>query len=263
MTEKFRDHLLGQKCVVYTDNNPHSHLSTAKLCATEHHWAASGLVKATRMHPYIRTCSSRQVTCHSTPDLHVLQEADPIIKEFLTFWTRNRAVISWCSWTTSGFQGDYSAGQTVGPASGARKGALLLCHPPQGERSAPADTSCITEDTGTTAVAWWTWPPRCWADNRAGPSAVLLAWDASWHQTVVSEMWALPCSQRHSTYCLCIYGPIACFSSKSGPDYWFFHPGAIGEWGGEHPGHNWRFFKVYPGCTNPWPAGIYSGQSVG
>ncbi|XP_063731577.1 retrovirus-related Pol polyprotein from transposon 412 [Eleginops maclovinus] len=40
MTEKFREYLLGQKCVVYTDNNPLSHLSTAKLGATEQRWAA-------------------------------------------------------------------------------------------------------------------------------------------------------------------------------------------------------------------------------
>lgn len=35
MTEKFREYLLGHKCVVYTDNNPLSHLSSAKLGATE------------------------------------------------------------------------------------------------------------------------------------------------------------------------------------------------------------------------------------
>lgn len=40
MTEKFREYLLGQKCVVFTDNNPLSHLSTAKLGATEQRWAA-------------------------------------------------------------------------------------------------------------------------------------------------------------------------------------------------------------------------------
>lgn len=40
MTEKFRDYLLGQKCMVFTDNNPLSHLSTAKLGATEQRWAA-------------------------------------------------------------------------------------------------------------------------------------------------------------------------------------------------------------------------------
>ena len=40
MTEKFRDYLLGQKCIVWTDNNPLSHLSTAKLGATEQRWAA-------------------------------------------------------------------------------------------------------------------------------------------------------------------------------------------------------------------------------
>lgn len=40
MTEKFREYLLGNKCVVYTDNNPLSHLSSAKLGATEQRWAA-------------------------------------------------------------------------------------------------------------------------------------------------------------------------------------------------------------------------------
>lgn len=40
MTGKFHDYLLGQKCVVCTDNNPLSHLSTAKLGATEQRWAA-------------------------------------------------------------------------------------------------------------------------------------------------------------------------------------------------------------------------------
>lgn len=40
MAEKFREYLLGHKCVVYTDNNPLSHLSTAKLGALEQRWAA-------------------------------------------------------------------------------------------------------------------------------------------------------------------------------------------------------------------------------
>ncbi len=40
MTEKFREYLLGHKCVVYTDNNPLSYLSSAKLGATEQRWAA-------------------------------------------------------------------------------------------------------------------------------------------------------------------------------------------------------------------------------
>lgn len=40
MTEKFREYLLGHKCVVYTDNNPLSHLPSAKLGATEQRWAA-------------------------------------------------------------------------------------------------------------------------------------------------------------------------------------------------------------------------------
>lgn len=40
MTEKFREYLLGQKCIVFTDNNPLSHLTSAKLGATEQRWAA-------------------------------------------------------------------------------------------------------------------------------------------------------------------------------------------------------------------------------
>ncbi|KAL7853106.1 hypothetical protein SRHO_G00188910 [Serrasalmus rhombeus] len=40
MTEKFREYLLGHHCVVYTDNNPLSHLSSAKLGALEQRWAA-------------------------------------------------------------------------------------------------------------------------------------------------------------------------------------------------------------------------------
>lgn len=40
LTEKFREYLLGNKCLVYTDNNLLSHLMTAKLGATEQRWAA-------------------------------------------------------------------------------------------------------------------------------------------------------------------------------------------------------------------------------
>lgn len=40
MTEKFGEYLLGHKCIVYTNNNPLSHLSSAKLGATEQRWAA-------------------------------------------------------------------------------------------------------------------------------------------------------------------------------------------------------------------------------
>ncbi|XP_072293407.1 uncharacterized protein [Eucyclogobius newberryi] len=40
MTEKFREYLLGHRCVVYIDNNPLRHLSTAKLGAVEQRWAS-------------------------------------------------------------------------------------------------------------------------------------------------------------------------------------------------------------------------------
>lgn len=40
MTTKFREYLLGQKCVVWTDNNPLSHLQSAKLGAVEQRWVS-------------------------------------------------------------------------------------------------------------------------------------------------------------------------------------------------------------------------------
>lgn len=136
LTEKFREYLLGQKCVVYTDNNPLSHLSTAKLGATEQRWAAqlsafdftikyrsgrsnqnadalsrqhpasasmteyvaSGLPIPTPLQQAIMTTPAVQGTqatisafpSHTHSDLRVLQEADPTIKEFLRFWTRQK-----------------------------------------------------------------------------------------------------------------------------------------------------------------------------
>ena len=40
VTDKFKDYLMGSKCIVYTDHNPLAHLKTAKLGATEHRWVA-------------------------------------------------------------------------------------------------------------------------------------------------------------------------------------------------------------------------------
>ncbi|KAL2085708.1 hypothetical protein ACEWY4_019028 [Coilia grayii] len=40
VTERFREYLLGAQFVVYTDNNPLSHLQTAKLAAVEQRWAS-------------------------------------------------------------------------------------------------------------------------------------------------------------------------------------------------------------------------------
>lgn len=40
VTEKFRDYLIGNKFTVFTDNNPLSHLKTAKLGAVEQRWAS-------------------------------------------------------------------------------------------------------------------------------------------------------------------------------------------------------------------------------
>lgn len=40
VTEKFREYLLGSNFIIYTDNNPLSHLQTAKLGAVEQRWAS-------------------------------------------------------------------------------------------------------------------------------------------------------------------------------------------------------------------------------
>ena len=40
VTDKFREYLLGNKFVVFTDNNPLSHLQTAKLGALEQRWVS-------------------------------------------------------------------------------------------------------------------------------------------------------------------------------------------------------------------------------
>lgn len=40
MGEKFREYLLGHKCLFFTDNNPLSYLGSAKLGAMEQRWAS-------------------------------------------------------------------------------------------------------------------------------------------------------------------------------------------------------------------------------
>ena len=40
MTEKLKDHLLGSKFTIFTDNNPLTHLDNAKLGAVEQRWVA-------------------------------------------------------------------------------------------------------------------------------------------------------------------------------------------------------------------------------
>lgn len=135
MTEKFREYLLGNKCIVYTDNNPLSHLVSAKLAATEQRWAAqmasfdfelkyrSGKCNQnadalSRQHPpssqdmeamlpgtvmpkpLQQALQSRKVEAtqaavaamprHSPPELHALQQADPVIQELVAFWGDRR-----------------------------------------------------------------------------------------------------------------------------------------------------------------------------
>ena len=120
MTEKFREYLLGHKCVVFTDNNPLSYLQSAKLGATEQRWAAqlaafdfeikyragrvnqnadalSRLPAGSSTLPPVAgapdTVSATQAVVsvfprNSTFKVRMLQEADPTLSAVLGFWRR-------------------------------------------------------------------------------------------------------------------------------------------------------------------------------
>ena len=133
MTEKFREYLLGHRCVVFTDNNPLSYLQSAKLGATEQRWAAQ--VAAFDFEIKYRTGRSNQnadalsrlpacsqglreqvwpttpvpqviqavaavgrvpvaqavvsvFPSHTSPEIRLLQENDPVLGSVLRFWKR-------------------------------------------------------------------------------------------------------------------------------------------------------------------------------
>lgn len=123
VTEKFREYLLGHHCTVFTDNNPLSHLSTAKLGATEQRWASElaafdltikyrpGAQNAnadalSRLHGTVMESDGSLsndvgVQCEMIPsvqaeisvlpgcsfsDLCRLQKQDPVIGPFLKYW---------------------------------------------------------------------------------------------------------------------------------------------------------------------------------
>ena len=135
MTEKFREYLLGHKCIVYTDNNPLSHLTSAKLCAAEQRWAAqlasfdfdikyrsgrsnqnadalsrqcppgpqdieamlpgTAMPKPLQQALALREDEVIQATIvalpqHTTPEICILQQADPVILEFMPFFERKQ-----------------------------------------------------------------------------------------------------------------------------------------------------------------------------
>uniref|UniRef100_A0A3P9NJ42 Gypsy retrotransposon integrase-like protein 1 n=1 Tax=Poecilia reticulata TaxID=8081 RepID=A0A3P9NJ42_POERE len=122
VTEKFREYLLGNKCTVFTDNNPLSHLATAKLGATEQMWVSelAAFDLTLKYHPGSQNANadalSRQHTTHreagagsglregfagvqeeisalpglSGADLCTLLYKDPNIDSFMQFWTRGR-----------------------------------------------------------------------------------------------------------------------------------------------------------------------------
>lgn len=126
VAEKFREYLVGQKCTVYTDNNPLSHLQTAKLGAVDQRWAselanfdldikykpgrantnADALSRQNANLEHMLTLaptSARVLTSQNCvsqavmvfpgefgANLAVLQAEDPLIREFRFFWDRRQ-----------------------------------------------------------------------------------------------------------------------------------------------------------------------------
>ncbi|KAK7921991.1 hypothetical protein WMY93_008893 [Mugilogobius chulae] len=99
MADKFRDYLLGHRCVVFTDNNPLSYLKTAKLGALEQRWAAQlasfdfelryRSVFA-QSHPpksiVVTQAAVSALSGHSPDDIRALQDADAVIQEVCSPW---------------------------------------------------------------------------------------------------------------------------------------------------------------------------------
>uniref|UniRef100_A0A3P9LYG9 Gypsy retrotransposon integrase-like protein 1 n=1 Tax=Oryzias latipes TaxID=8090 RepID=A0A3P9LYG9_ORYLA len=122
VTEKFREYLLGNACTVFTDNNPLSHLATAKLGATEQRWASElaafdltikyrpGSQNAnadalSRQHPVLELSGARPLETErvlgvqaemstlpglSPSDLYTLQRQDPVLGPFIKYWERGK-----------------------------------------------------------------------------------------------------------------------------------------------------------------------------
>lgn len=124
-TEKFYEYLLGSKFMVFMDNNPLGHLTSAKLRATEQHWAAQlsafdfnikycsgksnknadalsqqdppepsvldGVVPGTAVPETLwqlagLACVVTTLPGHTVSELGSLQADDPVIQEVLRFW---------------------------------------------------------------------------------------------------------------------------------------------------------------------------------
>lgn len=122
VTEKFREYLLGNKCTVFTDNNPLSHLATAKLGATEQRWVSELAVfdLTLKYRPGSQNANADALSRQNVPfedsdgsydaceevtgvqeeistlpslsntDLCTLQHQDPSIGPFWEYWNRGR-----------------------------------------------------------------------------------------------------------------------------------------------------------------------------
>ncbi|KAJ7983607.1 hypothetical protein DPEC_G00375410 [Dallia pectoralis] len=118
VTDKFREYLLERRFTVLTDNNPLSHLKTAKLGAVEQRWVSelarfdfqilyrpgrqnTAADALSRQYPAVQTSEGKveqsiQATqgffpLHiSTEMLLALQKKDPVISAFWKYWARGQ-----------------------------------------------------------------------------------------------------------------------------------------------------------------------------
>lgn len=69
VTQKFREYLLGYRFIVYTDNNPLSHLKTADRGTAEHSWTAE--LAAFEFEVMYHSVTGMQTRCRSSLRLFV------------------------------------------------------------------------------------------------------------------------------------------------------------------------------------------------
>lgn len=84
MTEKFREDLWVHKCIVCTDNSPLSHLSSAKLGATEQRLAAQLTSFDFKIRSRSGTVAAAVAALPHLPPIRTLQHTDRVMGEVLT-----------------------------------------------------------------------------------------------------------------------------------------------------------------------------------
>lgn len=92
LSETFQEYLLCNKCTVYIDNNPLSHLQTAKLGAPEQRWVnqLAEFDLDIKYKPGCNNGNADALSRQSSTPLVVLQEADPVMGSFMVYWVRKQ-----------------------------------------------------------------------------------------------------------------------------------------------------------------------------